>query len=216
MMHGQSSNFCVPTAAIVRPPLAVAIALVVWVLGLSGSRADDATAPACGRHLPAVTTAAVVAGRPVWKTIALGAPGGMEALRAALGERCRVGGLAAEMLDRAAAAGRPGDPADLVVLSVAELGFAGGASRAAIYQRARALGLRLCPAEVGPQLRLQYPEQPRGEFLHVAMEPVVTPRAGPAAFIVGNGGGGLLLIGSDARPERLVAPRVRFVFLRPR
>ncbi|NQU84038.1 MAG: hypothetical protein HQ536_05000, partial [Parcubacteria group bacterium] len=45
---------------------------------------------------------------------------------------------------------------DLVVRSVAELGFPDGATRKEIYERAAKLGLELCPAEVGPQFRLQY------------------------------------------------------------
>jgi hypothetical protein len=67
---------------------------------------------------------------------------------------------------------------DLVVLSVFELGFGDQASHndiklgAAvevslhdIYARAIALGFDLCPAKVGPALRLNYLDQPLGEFL---------------------------------------------------
>ena len=61
---------------------------------------------------------------------------------------------------------------DLVVISVAELGFKNGATREQIYTRAKERGLDLCPAEVGPQLRLQYKDQPNGEVLIVAMEPI--------------------------------------------
>jgi hypothetical protein len=56
--------------------------------------------------------------------------------------------------------------ARLVVLAVSELGFEeDGVSLADIYARARQLGFELCPAEVGPQLRLQYLNQPLGELL---------------------------------------------------
>jgi hypothetical protein len=40
------------------------------------------------------------------------------------------------------------------------------------YARAVALGFELCPGEVGPALRLNYVDQPPGDFLHIAMKPV--------------------------------------------
>lgn len=63
--------------------------------------------------------------------------------------------------------GRPAFPSfkarievDLIVLSVSELGLGDQAPLAEIYTRATALGFALCPAEVGPELRLSYLDQP--------------------------------------------------------
>jgi hypothetical protein len=49
-----------------------------------------------------------------------------------------------------------------VELAVRDLGFPEGATSAAIYARAGALGLGICPLELGPHLRLQYLDQPEG------------------------------------------------------
>ena len=47
-----------------------------------------------------------------------------------------------------------------VELTVRDLGFPRGATSAELYLRAGALGLGLCPLELGPHLRLQYLDQP--------------------------------------------------------
>lgn len=59
---------------------------------------------------------------------------------------------------------------DLVVVSVGELGFKDVALYKDICARAAEFGLDLCPAEVGPALRLAYDDQPLGEWLYIAME----------------------------------------------
>lgn len=49
-----------------------------------------------------------------------------------------------------------------VELTVGDLGFPDGATTAQIFKRASELGLELCPLELGPQLRLDYLDQPEG------------------------------------------------------
>jgi len=55
-----------------------------------------------------------------------------------------------------------------------------------IYRSARELGLELCPPEAGPQLRLEYLNQPIVEFLHVAMPPVATYGGGLVDLTIGQ------------------------------
>jgi hypothetical protein len=105
---------------------------------------------------------------------------------------------------------------NLVVVPVSALGLAQeNVALNDIYAQAQKLGFAFCPAEVGPQLRLQYFEQPIGEFLDIAMAPLRT-RDGPAGmFVVGNGGAGLLLIGDEVSADTAFYQLSRFVFVRP-
>ncbi|MFZ0673142.1 MAG: hypothetical protein WAM50_22905, partial [Pseudolabrys sp.] len=87
---------------------------------------------------------------------------------------------------------------DLVVVSGADLGTPTEPSLADVYTLARAHGLALAPAEVGLQLRLQYLDQPVGEFLHVGMNPINTWSGEPVILVLVNGGAGLILIGTES------------------
>lgn len=49
-----------------------------------------------------------------------------------------------------------------VELTVGNLGFPDGATTVEIFNRAKELGLELCPIELGPYLRLEYLDQPEG------------------------------------------------------
>ena len=154
-----------------------------------------------------------------WKTIVLGTRDSANALRAALRmARCGVGDLASAVLDQPIFAVSGHETGiDLVVLSAADLGIeTESVSLGEIYSRAVELHYGLCPAEVGPQLRLQYPDQPVGEFLWIAMEPIATSHENFVTFVVGNGGAGLILIGSGARSDLIVPSTVRFVFVHRR
>ena len=104
---------------------------------------------------------------------------------------------------------------DLVVISVAQLGFDDATSIADIYRRAAELGLELCPAEVAPQLSLQYMGQPVGEILNVAMQPIATYGGELIALSVGNAGTGPLILGGRGDPGEIRSWMVKFVFIRP-
>jgi hypothetical protein len=112
---------------------------------------------------------------PIWKPITVGGSKGVNAIRVAL-ETAPCHMTIADDADEIL--GRPAFPfiktpveLDLVVLSVFELGFGDETSLHHIYARAVALGFELCPAEVGPALRLNYLDQPPGDSLHIAMKP---------------------------------------------
>jgi hypothetical protein len=154
----------------------------------------------------------------IWRTITLGTYKGVDAYRDALDSaRIKVGLSADEIL------GRPAFPyakmktdVKLAVLSAAELGVESDESSLSdVYERARRVGLELCPAEVGLQLRLEYRNQPLGEALDVAMEPVATYSGDPTILTLANWGTGLILIGRDGRSESTVNRISRFVFALP-
>lgn len=103
----------------------------------------------------------------------------------------------------------------LVVVSNADLGFKDGANLEDTYARALELGLELCPEEVGPQLRLQYTDQPNGEWLPVAMEPIIDSDDDSVLFIVERSDDGdQYLNGDNGSPDSVWLGDTRFVFRR--
>jgi len=105
---------------------------------------------------------------------------------------------------------------DLVVVSVADLGLKNGAERKDIYARAKELGLDICPAEVGPQLRLQYNDQPSGEWIFIAMEPISGSGGNLELFVVDRDGSDLRLFSCDGYPDYFWHAGHCFVFALPR
>ena len=103
---------------------------------------------------------------------------------------------------------------ELVMVTVGELGFKNGATRKDIYDRAISLGLSLCPAEVGMQLRLQYEDQPKGEWLLVAMEPITGSGGGLDVFRVVRDDDDRWLGANYGHPGDVWNADDRWVFLR--
>ena len=154
------------------------------------------------------------AGPSVLKTIKLGSGRTAEEYRKALEEAAyHIGDWGNDILGKTACAQEETE-VDLVVLSVKELGFNDGAYYKDICARALELGLELCPAEVGPALRLDHNDQSHGEWLRIAMEAVTGSDGDRFIFAVNHVNDGLSLDGDYGHPEFFWEADGRFVFLR--
>ncbi len=98
---------------------------------------------------------------------------------------------------------------DLVRFSVAQLGFPNGATTDEIYKKAEELGLELCPAEVGPLLRLQSKIK---DWTLIAMEQVTDRGGGPNIFSLLSDGDQLRLNGRYASSGKQWDSYLQFVF----
>lgn len=150
----------------------------------------------------------------VWKTIKLGNYKNADEFRKALKKNgFKTGDWANDILDKPAftVAGAE-EEIQLVNVSVADLGFKNGATYKGICAKAKELGLELCPNEVGPQLRLQYKDQPKGEHLCIAMEPITDSDGDLHIFNVGRDDDGLWLRGSYGYSVDFWSASHRFVF----
>jgi len=115
-----------------------------------------------------------------------------------------------------------------VELTVRDLGFPRGATIAEITMRARALGLGLCPIELGPHLRLQYIDQPEGYWgqplrrhqapcgsITIASEKLTEDDDFPKGFYLRRIKGVLWLRGYRSGPEHVWEPDDHFIFHQP-
>lgn len=149
----------------------------------------------------------------VWKTIKLGNYKNADEFRKALKKNgFKTGDWANDILDKPAftVAGAE-EEIQLVNVSVADLGFKNGATYKGICAKAKELGLELCPNEVGPQLRLQYKDQPKGECLRIAMKPITDSDGNLSIFNVGHGVA-LWLDGINGDSDDFWIASNRFVF----
>jgi len=100
----------------------------------------------------------------------------------------------------------------LVRLSVADLGFTRSATTDQIYYRAKELGLELCPADVGPEYRLKYKDQPKGDWFRIGMKTIVGSGDYPRLFNLGCRDDGLWMLDDWAAPGDGWIPDHQFVF----
>ena len=156
----------------------------------------------------------------VWKTIKIGtgikdANGFRQAIK---NVEMRIGDWANDMLGKPAfTVATEATEVDLVKVTVGELGFKDGARCDNIYERAKELGLELCPPEVGPQLRLQYNDQPLNEWVLIGMESIRNSGGDLlGVFGVGRNVVGLWLGSDYGGPGGVWGADYRWVFVRPR
>lgn len=98
---------------------------------------------------------------------------------------------------------------NLVRFTVEQLGFLNGATTDEIYKKAEKLGLELCPAEVGPHLRLQEKSK---EWMWIAMKQIADRSGSPYVFNLLTYGDQLVLNGHDAEPSYRWYASYEFVF----
>lgn len=152
----------------------------------------------------------------VWKTVRLGVHKTPEAYEQALKEKgFRISDWAWQILKKITVSETVVE-VDLGVLTVAEVGFKSATRYDAICKRIIEIGGQLCPNEVGPVLREQYPDQPYGEWDVIAMEPLADSDGGPSVFGVDHGSDGRRLYANYGDPGRLFGPDDRVVFVVPR
>lgn len=154
----------------------------------------------------------------IWKTIKLGT--GLKTtddFRTALKScNCKINNFSDNILAKLPKAFEISEETDvdLVLVSVAELGFKDGASRKDIYNKCQTIGLELCPPEVGPQLRLQYKDQLKNEWLLIGMEPITDSDGSHQVFYVSHDSDGLWLSSLYGYPDAFWDGGVRWVFVR--
>ena len=103
----------------------------------------------------------------------------------------------------------------LAVATVEELGLPKGGTTDQLHAAIKAQGGQLCPAEVGPALRLLYKDQPKGEWLWLAMEAIPDSGGDLIVFRVARDDDGLWLGAGYGHPDSFWYPGGRIVFLVP-
>ena len=154
-----------------------------------------------------------------WKTISLGTFEDVQGLQAAiLDAGFRIGDWARDVLDKPHFhLEKKKKEVDLVKVSAGDFGFDKGLPRADLYNKATTLGLEMCPLEVGPQLRIQYKNQPKLESLQIGMDPEIDSVGHKSEFRVVHGADGYLwLVGDHKHPNDHWGAKEYFVFVKPR
>lgn len=154
---------------------------------------------------------------PVWKTVKLGLRKSADEYRKAIeASGNRFSDWASDIIGRPEFKTAAEEcEVDLVVASNAELGFPQGATVKQTFDRAKELGLELCPNEIGPALLEHYQDQPVGEWFLIAMEPIAGSDGRLHVFRVGRDELALWLYARGGRPGSFWFGHCRWVFVRP-
>lgn len=167
-----------------------------------------------GKHFPEIVAEKENPSFPVWRMITIGGSSKDALLEEMEKKDVYVSDWAKELLDNGEfTIGEKKEEINLVRLSVKDLGFDNGATTDQIYQAAEKFGLELCPAETGPQLRLQLTDQATSDYFWVGMKQITDRDGNPHVFRLDRDGDGRLrLDASYAGPAWRWDAGVRFVF----
>ncbi|MBU3934801.1 hypothetical protein KKC00_02470 [Patescibacteria group bacterium] len=152
-------------------------------------------------------------GKIVRSTIDIGGKTKNELVAEMKGKNIQISGYTQSMLDsKDFTTAKKAEPTDLVRLKVGDLRLEGNPTTEQIYTKIQEFGLELCPAEVGPQYRLQYADQPADEYLYIGMKQITDSGGGPSVFKLYRGDAELWLSHCWAEPTRKWHSDSQFVF----
>ena len=152
---------------------------------------------------------------PVLKSIKLGTHRSVDELRKSIKDHgFRINNLTADDILGKAPIAKSETEVKLHVATAKELtGRDNRVRNSEINEAIRFRGYHLCPAEVGPQLRIQYPEQPKGQWLRIAMEPIADSGGNLSIFSVDRGNDGFWLNSDVGHRDGIWYGDARFVFV---
>lgn len=137
--------------------------------------------------------------------------------QAILDAGCRIGDWASDLMKQPAfkaGIAQVEDDVDFVIASNTELGYLDGCTQAQTYEAGLKLGWKLCLPSDGPEIRRNYPDQPAGEWLLIAMNPIAGSDGDLRVFDVVRDGDDQWLSGSGGRPGGFWGGDRRWVFRR--
>ncbi len=100
----------------------------------------------------------------------------------------------------------------LVTLSTEDLGFSNAPTLKEIYEKAKTLGLELCPSELGPKFRLKLKDQARNDLVYVGMEPITDQPGDPHIFSIARHEDELWLDDAWTRDTYKFDTKAKFIF----
>ena len=132
-----------------------------------------------------------IKGFPVWKSLTIGGVSRDELAKKLADGGHHVSGYAKDIMGKPAfKVVRNKTTVKLVRVTARDLGFTSESTFAEICKRAKQNDLDLCPAEVGPHLRLVYTDQPMDEWNWIAAETISDSGGDPSLFNVVRRSGG--------------------------
>ena len=152
----------------------------------------------------------------IWSLIKIGRFKNVDEIRKGLkNANCNISDWANDLLNKITVSVRE-EEFELVNISLLELGFKNDTARKDVYEQALKSGLELCPAEVGPQVALQFGSQfKNSECFVIGMEPIIDSHGNLSMFSIKcHGDGGLCLHTKSGRPDYIWYPNNRFIFQR--
>ncbi len=153
---------------------------------------------------------------PIWKSITIGGKSSEQLLMKLEKGNFIVSDWAKDLINKPAFT-TWSNPVEisLVRIKVRDLGFTVNPTTTQFFSRAKEMGLALCPAEVGPHLRLVFNNQSLGDCFWIAMEPICASDGRPNVFYVErDDSGDRWLRTGRAYPEGIWDIGCEFVFSR--